>query len=154
MVVLLLQPHKMTARECHDVSCALNVWPGTSVKFTCVTPVNKASKKKKGKGSDELSSPETAAFKEDLLTIKVSETSVEESLDQWDSDNMPLEVGKAQMYKGRKSSAMLLVCKDNTLLRVGNIQLPGKKPMQPRAFFNGRKGATLFAKEEEVVVAA
>ena len=53
------------------------------------------------------------------------------------------------MYKGRKSTDMLLVCKDNTLLRIGNIQLPGKKPMQPRAFFNGRKGAMLSAKTEE-----
>ncbi|QDZ25680.1 methionyl-tRNA formyltransferase [Chloropicon primus] len=140
----VLQPHVMTAKECHDVCCALNIWPGTSVNCNCVTPV-----KKGGKGGSQAEEGRKREFKEDNFVMKVSGTSVEESLDEWDAENMPLVPGNMQMYRGKKSKDMLLVCHGNTLLRVGSVQLPGKKPMQPRAFFNGRKGATLKAKEEE-----
>jgi methionyl-tRNA formyltransferase len=150
----ILQLHKMTATECHDIACALNVWPGTSVKFTCFTPITREIKKKEIDDGLHTSTGREFILKEECFTIKVSETSVEESLDEWDSDKVPLEVGKAQMYKGRKATDMLIVCKDNTLLRVGQMQLPGKKPIQPRAFFNGRKGAKLLAKEKEKKVIA
>ena len=145
----VLQPYGMTARQCHDTNCALNVWPGTSIKFKCLTPVNVKKKGKvAGAGAAETESESELGeenMKEDTFVMKISETSVEESIEEWDSEKMPMEVGRAQMYKGRKSVDMLVVCAEKTLLRVGRIQLPGKKPMQPRAFFNGRKGATLTA---------
>ena len=145
----VLDPHGMTASQCHDICCALSVWPGTSMGFTCLTPIKSKGKAGKGNdGNDSSSNDAKAEVKEDRLTIKVSETSVEGSLDEWDSDKMAMEVGNSQMCKGRKATDMLIVCKNNTLLRVGSIQLPGKKAMQPKAFFNGRKGATLSVKEE------
>ena len=73
-------------------------------------------------------------------------------LTEWDAQAVPLQVGSVQMCKGRKATDMLVVCKDRTLLKVGSVQMPGKKPMEPRAFFNGRKGATLRAKDSHMKV--
>ena len=137
-----LSPYAMTAKECHDTSCALSVWPGTTLRCVCVTPV--ARRGKGGQGENE-----PLEFKEETLTIKVWQTSVEADSGEWDEDKRALEVGGVQMCRGRKATDMLVVCHGGTLLRVGMIQLPGKKPMQPKAFFNGRKGAVVTVKEEE-----
>ncbi len=141
----ILEPLAMTARECHDTACALNVWPGTSLKLVCTTPV---APKKKTAGEEDTKALGEAEVKESRLVMKVSETAVESSAEAWDTEKMPLLVGNVQMCKGRKATDMLVVCKGNTLLRVGTIQLPGKKPTNPKSFYNGRKGSALTCEGE------
>ena len=158
----VLAPHDMTAAQCHDTACALNIWPGTSAEFTCITPISKSPGKKKKKqqqeeaeeeGSVSIAEEEEAPkMKEETFSMKISRTQVEEDLTQWDAQAFPLQVGSVQMCKGRKATDMLVVCKDRTLLKVGSVQMPGKKTMEPRAFFNGRKGATLRAKDSHIKV--
>ena len=63
-----------------------------------------------------------------------------------------MRVGNVQMCTGRKATDMLVVCKGNTLLRVGTIQLPGKKLTNPKSFYNGRKGSTLTCEGEPLNV--
>ena len=56
-----------------------------------------------------------------------------------------VEVGMVAAPRGKGNDHMVVACKGGSLLMVGEMQLPGKKAMTPKAFFNGRKGAKLVA---------
>lgn len=126
-----------SAQELHDRICALATWPGASADFT-ITQTNKALE-----------------VKEERITLKLSSTSVERCLSAW-PESSSLLLGAVALPKKKSEKYMLIACRNSegqiSLLKVGFIQLAGKKVMTPKDFFNGRKGATLQVCEHELSI--
>jgi methionyl-tRNA formyltransferase len=116
---------QQSARVLHNKVRAFAGWPGT---FAALTVTSSSS-----------SSSEDAATQQQHIQVKVLRSRVGDAA----AEELVKAAPAGQVVFADSGKRMLLPCGDGSVLEVLQLQLPTKKAMEPKAFFNGLAGKQL-----------